>query len=185
MPHRMLRDTLSMQALASAAAVATSPGALPLLGACAWALASCDKPELLEAVEKNSTCFFKIVKIRPPGIAADHCSSVEVCWQPITRSNAATGPLVQIIIYIYNTIYHMYIYRHIMSLYNILYADGHDGGCNHWTLDREYNPCGEGMVYLLERLEHFTEARYISHGHRAREHAAAGQLIYQRYSKMR
>ena len=51
MPQRMLRDTLSMQALASAAAVATSPGALPLLGASAWALASCDKPELLEAVE--------------------------------------------------------------------------------------------------------------------------------------
>jgi hypothetical protein len=84
-----------MQALASAAAVATSPGALPLLGASAWALASCDKPELLQAVElriiyaftrfelashmeKNSTCCFKIVS-RPPGIAADHCSSVEVC----------------------------------------------------------------------------------------------------------
>lgn len=39
-----------LEALASAAAVATSPGALPLLGASAWALASCDKPELLQAL---------------------------------------------------------------------------------------------------------------------------------------
>ena len=45
---------------------------------------------------------------------------------------------------------------------------GHDGSCNRLTLDREYNPC-EGMVYLLQRLDRFTEAR-------AREHAA-GQLI--------
>ena len=69
----------------------------------------------------------------------------------------------------------MYIYIYILYHSIFIYADGHDGGCNHWTLDREYNPCPEGMVYLLERLEHLTEARYISHGHRAREHAA-GQL---------
>ena len=138
-----------LQALASAAAVAaTGPGALPLLGASAWALASCDKPELLEAVQLRIiyACALSLQVtwrktfgvFRNPEPSTRHCCRpLLLCWSVLTahltkqccnwplganKYNMCICMFIYICIFIYSMYINIYIYIYAyIDIYIYLY----------------------------------------------------------------